>query len=57
MSPLWPDFALARFAWANAVDRGLVKDSEPRRREPDEGRVRLVPQRPNRPISTLLIYD
>jgi hypothetical protein len=57
MSPLWPDFALARAAWAKAVDSGLVQDSEPRRRESDEGRVRLVPQRPHRPISTLLIYD
>jgi hypothetical protein len=57
MSPLWPDFALARAAWSKAVDSGLVQDSEPRRRESDEGRVRLVPQRPHRPISTLLIYD
>jgi hypothetical protein len=28
MSPLWPDFALARAAWANAVDRGLVDDRD-----------------------------
>jgi hypothetical protein len=31
LSPLWPDLALARAAWADAVKRGLVKDSEPRR--------------------------
>ena len=30
MSPLWPDLALARAAWADAVKRGLVNDSEPR---------------------------
>ena len=57
MSPLWPDFALARAAWAKAVDRGVVKDSEPRKRESDEGHVRLVPQRPHPPISTFGIYD
>ncbi len=54
MSPLWPDFALAHAGWAKAVDLGLVKDSEPRKRKSDGGRARLVPQRP---ISTLLIYD
>ena len=30
MSPLWPDLALARAAWADAVKRGLVNDSEAR---------------------------
>jgi hypothetical protein len=34
MSPLWPDFALARAAWANAVKSGLVDDDQPR----DDGR-------------------
>ena len=28
MSPLWPDLALARAAWANAVERGLVDAAE-----------------------------
>ena len=30
MSPLWPDLALARAAWADAVKRGLVNEDEPR---------------------------
>jgi hypothetical protein len=28
MSPLWSDLALARAAWANAVERGLVDAAE-----------------------------
>ncbi|MFL6736471.1 MAG: hypothetical protein ACJ8F4_05375 [Sphingomonas sp.] len=35
MSPLWPDLALARAAWANAVKRGLVNDSEQRANGPN----------------------
>jgi len=31
MSPLWPDLAIARAAWDDAADRGLV---EPELREP-----------------------
>jgi hypothetical protein len=27
VSPLWPDAALAKAAWADAVTRGLVHDS------------------------------
>lgn len=30
MSPLWSDMALARAAWANAVERGLVEHDPPR---------------------------
>ena len=26
MSPLWPDAALAKAAWADAITRGLVND-------------------------------
>ena len=32
MSPLWPDAAIARAAWDDAADRGLVDPSD--RREP-----------------------
>jgi hypothetical protein len=32
MSPLWPDLAIARAAWDDAADRGLVDPSD--RREP-----------------------
>ena len=28
MSPLWPDFAIARAAWDDAADRGLVDSFE-----------------------------
>jgi hypothetical protein len=30
MSPLWPDLALARAAWADAVRRGLVEETQER---------------------------
>lgn len=29
MSPLWPDFAIARVAWDDAVARGVVDSCEP----------------------------
>lgn len=54
MSPLWPDFALARAAWANAAERGVVRDREAEDRDLKERLHRRVPRRP---ISTLLIYD
>ena len=52
MSPLWSDLALARAAWADAVKRGLVNDSEPRRsglrdvRGAENREVRRMPRRP-----------
>ena len=30
MSPLWPDVAIARAAWDDAADRGLVDPSDRR---------------------------
>jgi hypothetical protein len=48
MSPLWPDFALARAAWANAVKNGLVDGDQPRgdgRPESEERKPRRVRRR------------
>jgi hypothetical protein len=48
MSPLWPDFALARAAWANAVKSGLVDDDQPRdngRRDNEERKPRRIHRR------------
>lgn len=54
---LWPDFALARAAMANAVDRRLVRDDRPREFERDRMDELLVRRRPTQPLSMGLIYD
>ena len=54
MSPLWSDMALARAAWANAAERGLV-DREPDSRQAatQTKRSRELPRRPiRRPVSS-----
>ena len=56
MSPLWPDFALARAAWSNAVKSGLVDDDEPRGgdspREVKRGEDRKPRRVPRRLVSS-----
>ena len=37
MSPLWPDFAIARAAWDDAADRGLVNRGETPASAPADG--------------------
>ena len=58
MSPLWSDVALARAAWDNAADRGLV-DRDPPRPPKAEGRPgvrRDLPRRPiRRPLSSFAL--
>ena len=53
MSPLWPDMAIARAAWDDAADRGLVDRSDPQR-STDEKRDswvdRIRRNTPRRPI-------
>jgi hypothetical protein len=56
MSPLWPDFAIARMAWDDATDRGLVDptatkaDGAPAERARDwlDRARRKAPRRPIR---------
>lgn len=54
MSPLWSDMALARAAWANAAERGLVdRAPDDQRAEPTTTRSRDLPRRPiRRPVSS-----
>ena len=52
MSPLWSDMALARAAWDDAADRGLVERSEKRSTEDkrDSWVDRIRRNTPRRPI-------
>ena len=52
MSPLWPDMALARAAWDDAADRGLVERSEQRSAEDKRSSWvdRIRRNTPRRPI-------
>jgi hypothetical protein len=49
MSPLWSDMALARAAWANAANRGLV-DRDPPKKAKGEPKADFAPDLPRRPI-------
>jgi len=58
MSPLWSDMALAKAAWANAADRGLVDRDPPRKPKPDPkvSVTRDLPRRPiRRPVSSFAL--
>jgi hypothetical protein len=58
MSPLWSDMALARAAWANAADRGLVDRDSPQKPKPDPqvSVTRDLPRRPiRRPVSSIAL--
>jgi hypothetical protein len=57
MSPLWPDFAFARAAWADVAERGLVADEKAPQRRVRATRKRLFREPPAVPISSLLICD
>jgi hypothetical protein len=58
MSPLWSDMALARAAWDQAADRGLV-DRDPRKKakaEPKADFARDLPRRPiRRPVTSFAL--
>ena len=57
MSPLWSDMALARAAWANAAERGLV-DRSPERQQAEIKfeQSRKNPRRPiRRPLSSFAL--
>lgn len=58
MSPLWSDMALAKAAWANAADRGLVDRDPPRepKPKPNVSVNRDLPRRPiRRPVSSFAL--
>ena len=49
MSPLWQDIALARAAWAKAVERGLVDDRDESvvdKLKLKSNSARVIPRRP-----------
>jgi hypothetical protein len=58
MSPLWSDMALARAAWANAADLGLVDRDSPKKAKADTKKdfARDLPRRPiRRPVSSFAL--
>jgi len=57
VSPLWSDMALARAAWANASERGLV-DQLPERQQAEikfEQSRRIVRRPIRRPLSSFAL--
>ena len=58
MSPLWPESALARAAWANALERGLIDRKSLAEMEAKEDGMpkRDVPRRPiRRSVSSIAL--
>ena len=58
MSPLWSDVALARAAWEDAAERGLVERDPSREAKPDPkvSVTRHLPRRPiRRPVSSFAL--